>query len=307
MNSNSVSCPASSQPPAVQILMEKDNSTFMESTVALFSTMKIHLGLGRIQAGSGSSLWFSVELGLCPALPMLVQTLDFMQFHRLKLMFGSNLKAAIQIIPYGWDVFGMKHKYPQGLKIYRTHKQRIFKTEFITMILNDLPEVGGFTLECFPEAVATPLKMIFNSTGIEINDAPAIIKLVTEEGITLEFPPGTISMTEEAIESAIPETTVTLTEEAILANSGEVTVAATAAAEVSAGADVSIEAAGAAEVSAGADVSIEAAGAAEVSAGADVSIEALGAAEVSAGADVSIAAIGANGNYICWSCDHCSS
>ncbi|GBL15915.1 hypothetical protein MTo_03234 [Microcystis aeruginosa NIES-1211] len=112
---------------------------------------------------------------------------------------------------------------------------KIFKTEFIKMVLNDLPEVGGFTLECSPEAVATPLKMVFNSTGIEINAAPAIIKLVTEEGITLEFPPGTISMTEAAITSEIPESTLTLNEEAILINSGDVTVTATA--------DVAIEAA----------------------------------------------------------------
>jgi cytoskeletal protein CcmA (bactofilin family) len=130
-----------------------------------------------------------------------------------------------------WD----EGQVPRGPEELPNPATKIFKTEFIKMVLNDLPEVGGFTLECSPEAVATPLKMVFNSTGIEINAAPAIIKLVTEEGITLEFPPGTISMTGTAITSEIPESTLTLNEGVILINSGDVTVTATA--------DVAIEAA----------------------------------------------------------------
>ena len=169
---------------------------------------------------------------------------------------------------------------------------KIFKTEFITMILNDLPDIGGFRLEVIPECVATPLSMTFDSTGIEINDAPGIIKMITEEGITIEYPPGTISMTEEAIESAIPPTTWTLTEEAAALESPDISLTAEAAIEVTAGADLTQEAGGAIEVSAGADVSVEAGAAVEVTAGLDLSLEAGAALEISAIGDISISAVG---------------
>jgi hypothetical protein len=169
---------------------------------------------------------------------------------------------------------------------------KIFKTEFITMILNDLPEVGGFTLEVIPDCVASPLSMTFNSTGIEINDAPGIISMVTEEGITITYPPGVISMTEEAIESAIPPTTWTLTEENAALESPDISFTAEAAIEVTAGADISQEAGAAIEISAGADVAIEAGAAIEISAGADISEEAGAAIELLAGADISVAAAG---------------
>jgi hypothetical protein len=45
---------------------------------------------------------------------------------------------------------------------------KIFKTECITLIMNDEPEVGGVTLEVNPPAVATPISILMNSAGIEI-------------------------------------------------------------------------------------------------------------------------------------------
>jgi hypothetical protein len=171
-------------------------------------------------------------------------------------------------------------------------ERKVFKTEFITMILNDIPEEGGFTLECIPEAVQTPLKMIFNSQGIEINADPAIIRMVPEEGITITFPPGSIAMTEEDITVSIPESTLTMTEESVTVNGTDITIAATGAAEVTAGGNLTLDAGAALEVSAGADASMEAGGGVEISAGADASMEAGGATEVSGGGDVSISAGG---------------
>ncbi|MGO9265096.1 MAG: phage baseplate assembly protein V [Candidatus Binataceae bacterium] len=168
---------------------------------------------------------------------------------------------------------------------------KIFKTEWITMILNDLPEVGGFTLEVSPPSVATPLSMTFNSEGITINAAPGIITMATEEGITITYPPGTISMTEAAIEAAIPATTLTLTEEATALESPDVTITAEAAIEITAGADISQEAGGAIEITAGADASVEAGAAVELTAGLDLALSAGGAAEISAVGDVSVEAV----------------
>jgi hypothetical protein len=56
-------------------------------------------------------------------------------------------------------------------------QNKVFKTESITLTLSDLPGAGGFTLEVGPPAVATPLKMVFNATGIELTNGAASVKL----------------------------------------------------------------------------------------------------------------------------------
>ncbi len=80
---------------------------------------------------------------------------------------------------------------------------KIFKTEFITMILNDVPEDGGFTLECVPPAVATPITMLFNSEGLTITCPDSVIKM-TPERITLTVQESVISITAENIETTVP-------------------------------------------------------------------------------------------------------
>ncbi len=115
---------------------------------------------------------------------------------------------------------------------------KVFKTEFATLIMNDTPETGGITLECNPAAVATPLFMVFDSEGITISAAPAIIKMITEEGITLLYPPDVIAMTEDTIEVSVPPSTMTMTSETLataapaIATEAEGVVAIAAAGEV---------------------------------------------------------------------------
>lgn len=103
---------------------------------------------------------------------------------------------------------------------------KVFKTECVTMILNDIPEAGGFVLECIPPAVDVPLTMTFSSEGIEILAPPTSISMVPEEGITLEIPASTIAMTEVDINI----------------NSPAITVEAEGAVNVTAGEEASIEA-----------------------------------------------------------------
>ena len=166
---------------------------------------------------------------------------------------------------------------------------KVFKTEFITMILNDLPEVGGFTLECIDPAVDVPLTMLFNSEGIKIICPESVITM-TPGSITLTVPESVISMTPETIETTVPPSTVTMTAESIVTNSptinvtaeGEITEEAGAAISINAGADIEIAAGGAAELSAGLDVTVSASLAAEVSGGADVSIAAVGDVNIEA-------------------------
>ncbi len=157
-----------------------------------------------------------------------------------------------------------------------TAETKIFKTEFNTFILDDLPEVGGMTLTSIPPAVNDVCLQTFNA-----------------EGITITVPESVINMTPVSI-SAVT-TDITMTAEAAIQMDATADISATAggAVEISGGGDVSVEAVGAVEVTAGLDTAISAGGAVEVTGGADVAISAAGACEVSAVGDVAVSAAGA--------------
>ena len=50
-------------------------------------------------------------------------------------------------------------------------------TDAITLKLDDTPGVGGFTLEVNPPAVAVPVKLVCNVSGVELTHGAASIKL----------------------------------------------------------------------------------------------------------------------------------
>jgi hypothetical protein len=54
---------------------------------------------------------------------------------------------------------------------------KIFKTDGIILTMSDVPGGGGFTLEVNPPSVPTPLKMVFNASGIELTNGAASVKL----------------------------------------------------------------------------------------------------------------------------------
>ena len=54
---------------------------------------------------------------------------------------------------------------------------KVWKTEGITLTISDLPGGGGFTLEASPPAVATPLTIKLDSSGIELTNGAAKVKL----------------------------------------------------------------------------------------------------------------------------------
>jgi hypothetical protein len=54
---------------------------------------------------------------------------------------------------------------------------KVFKTDAVTLTLNDLEGAGGLTLEVNPPAVPTPLKMVFDAGGIALSNGEASIKL----------------------------------------------------------------------------------------------------------------------------------
>src|SRR5262245_588319 len=56
-------------------------------------------------------------------------------------------------------------------------QMKVFKTDGVTLTVSDIPGGGGFTLEVNPPVVATALKMVFDSTGIELSNGSASVKL----------------------------------------------------------------------------------------------------------------------------------
>jgi hypothetical protein len=168
---------------------------------------------------------------------------------------------------------------------------KVFKTDFITMILNDTPEIGGFTLECISPAVDVPLTMTFNSTGVTILCPESTIEM-TPETITLTVPEAIVTVSAATVELTVPPSTLTMTAGAVTVESGAISHTATAGMTLEATADVGINAGG--------NVGIGAAVATELKGGGDVTVAAGGAMEVTAeggmaikaGAAIAIAATG---------------
>lgn len=54
---------------------------------------------------------------------------------------------------------------------------KVLKTDGTTLTFNDVAGGGGFTLEVGAPVVTSPLKLVFNSEGIELSNGVATIKL----------------------------------------------------------------------------------------------------------------------------------
>ena len=54
---------------------------------------------------------------------------------------------------------------------------KVFKTDTITLQLSDVPGGGGVTIEVKPPAVTTPLKLVMDSSGIELSNGSSSVKL----------------------------------------------------------------------------------------------------------------------------------
>lgn len=74
----------------------------------------------------------------------------------------------------------------------------ILKTESITLVLNDDPEVGGLTLEITPPAVDAPISITLNSAGIQI-ETEAEFQLTSQD----------TNITCDAVSVEAPDTNIT--------------------------------------------------------------------------------------------------
>jgi len=76
---------------------------------------------------------------------------------------------------------------------------KVFKTEYINMVLSDVSGGGGFTLEVSSPAVSTPIKMIFDSNGIELDNNPANM-VMTQSKIELKHTTPTLTIQPDSVE-----------------------------------------------------------------------------------------------------------
>lgn len=76
---------------------------------------------------------------------------------------------------------------------------KVFKTEYINMVLSDVPGAGGFTLETEPPAVTTSMKMVFDPAGIEIDNSPANM-VMTQSKIEMTHTTPTVTIQPASVE-----------------------------------------------------------------------------------------------------------
>ncbi len=76
---------------------------------------------------------------------------------------------------------------------------KVFKTEYINMVLSDVSGAGGFTLEISPPAVNTPMKMVFDTAGIEIDNNPANM-VMTQDKIEMKHTTPTVTIQPASVE-----------------------------------------------------------------------------------------------------------
>jgi hypothetical protein len=69
-------------------------------------------------------------------------------------------------------------------------QMKVLKTDSVTITINDLPGGGGLTIDVEPPAVATPLTLVFNASGIELKNGSAKVKLT----------PASVSVNDGALE-----------------------------------------------------------------------------------------------------------
>lgn len=88
---------------------------------------------------------------------------------------------------------------------------KIFRTEHINMVLNDLPSAGGYKLEVEPPAVTAPMKkMVFDSNGIEIDNQPGNM-VMTQQKIEMIHTTPTVTIQSDKVEIKHDPSTVTVT------------------------------------------------------------------------------------------------
>jgi hypothetical protein len=91
---------------------------------------------------------------------------------------------------------------------------KIFQTTSISMVLNDVPGEGGFTLTVKPPITEVPMSITINAAGITLSCPESTVKM-TPESITLTVPPGSQVISAETITLTVPESAISMSAETV--------------------------------------------------------------------------------------------
>jgi type VI secretion system (T6SS) baseplate-like injector VgrG len=139
-----------------------------------------------------------------------VANLDPLQLGRVQVsvpnvLGQSRLPFAMPCVPYAGDGVGLLTLPPVGANVWVEFAEgdvdqpiwsgcfwatgqlaslnallpviHVLKTGSVTLTLSDAPGAGGLTIEVGPPAVTTPLKLVFDTGGIELVNGNASVKL----------------------------------------------------------------------------------------------------------------------------------
>lgn len=102
-------------------------------------------------------------------------------------------------------------------------ERKIWKTEFITLTLDDTPEEGGLTFKVTEPVAPTVTTLSFDVEGVRLT-APDSTLQITPESISARVAPVEVSLSAEGIEVAIPPTRISVTGEAVVVGTPNIVV-----------------------------------------------------------------------------------
>ncbi len=133
---------------------------------------------------------------------------------------GGDLRRPI------WSgCFWGENELPQKARVKEPGKVQVFKTDGITVTLSNLDNNKNLTVEVEKPVVEKPLKMVFNSEGIELNNnSQTTIKLMAE---TIEIKNGnnsTITIAKDSIQQKESNIEIKMTNKSIELKSNPATL-----------------------------------------------------------------------------------
>ncbi len=182
--------------------------------------------LGRVQISVPSILGDGRLSWAMPCVPYAGMQVGFFAIPPINANIWVEFEGGNIDYPIWTGCFWGKGEFPPVPNPAASPEIMFFKTKSITLTCSDVPGSGEATLEVLPPAVAAPLKMAFNSAGIQIECNPAKVSM-TPKGIDAEIRPSAVSMNPSKISAANAASSVTVQGTGVEATNGPASVALT--------------------------------------------------------------------------------
>ncbi len=108
----------------------------------------------------------------------------------------------------------------------KTPATHVWMTTSMSITIDDTQDTGGITIVCNPNAVKTKLQMTFDADGVVIDASPAKLSLLTQSGITLDFPEAKVALTASSITDSVTASSLTMTADSLALNATQISATA---------------------------------------------------------------------------------